>query len=166
MLCPYCFTKVVQRPDGTCPACSQDMNNVSPEALNRELLQIRVGDPVPDVCCRCGEYSTRKVSVSIYPDGTSEVNATRKYFGRLFHEFLTYASSRQSLLRTMMTGDDSVTVGQVGANVMMTQCRRCARVVEIEAHTVDYFGGQFHFVVHREYAREFRACQLIQVQRD
>ncbi len=137
------------------------MAKVSEEELNRVLLPIQVGDPIPDVCCSCGEHSTRRVTVTIYRDGTSEINATRKFLWQFLIDVLLRVVSRRSLYQSLASTDDSIRVGEVGVDLRMTQCRRCARASDIEAHSAEFFEGQFQFIVHREYSRQFYQCQLL-----
>jgi hypothetical protein len=60
--CPHCFTRVIPKADGLCPACQQDTRQ-SGEAADRALIRVAQGDVLPPVCCDCGCETDRYVTV-------------------------------------------------------------------------------------------------------
>jgi hypothetical protein len=61
--CPHCYTRVVPKVDGTCPACQKDTNDLAGADLSRTSIRVGQGDVLPSVCCDCGYQTQRRVRV-------------------------------------------------------------------------------------------------------
>ena len=60
--CPHCFTRVIPKADGTCPACQRNVNDPRGADATRTSLRVSQGDVLPAVCCECGG---RRINMSL-----------------------------------------------------------------------------------------------------
>ena len=69
--CPHCFTRVVPRSDGSCPACQSDTHDTAVGEPSRTPIHVWQGDILPPICCGCGQRTSRVVSVyrKMAPEG-------------------------------------------------------------------------------------------------
>jgi len=75
--CPHCFTDVLMKSDGTCPACLRDASNVSDQDLYMTKASLRHGtESPPNICAICGDATQRmgqfrRVAPQFTPSGLS-----------------------------------------------------------------------------------------------
>lgn len=136
--CPHCFTRVVPKSNGLCPACQKDMRDTTRLDLARASIRVSQGDVLPKICCDCGETTSRVVKVyqkHAAKEQPSSLAAT------LIFLLSSWAMGSWLFLRGM--AETSV------AEVAMPQCERCARRGDPKPRYVDFSNARMTFVVHR-----------------
>ena len=137
--CPHCFTAVVPKSDGTCPACQGDARapGLDPDKISLRIVQ---GAVLPSVCCDCGKFTDRFVDVSRSRSDDREQGST--FVGNLFGLFASWPLSLFMLLR----GIDQTRVVQT----QLPQCAVCAGDGAPRPRYVDFNEVRMTFVVHRK----------------
>lgn len=59
--CPHCFTRVIPRPDRSCPNCSKQLDQ--PNELGLVSVWIRSSTVLPELCHRCGVPTSRRADI-------------------------------------------------------------------------------------------------------
>jgi len=154
--CPHCFTRVLPRADGECPACQQNTQSV--RDIDRQFKTVTVGETsaMPDHCSTCMLPETRLVRVTrsrviwgaAGDSGVAAVVATviRLLLGGIHFLFHLMTSERDS--------------GSQKVVVQMRHCRECSRRQPLEPTFVNYDAYTMKFIVHREFAHEFVAMNV------
>ncbi len=150
--CPHCFTRVLPRPDGQCPACQKSTIDV--RDADREFITITVREncQMPDFCCTCllPERRLVRISRSRVVWGSADdggVGAAAAFVLQALVggvHFLLHA-----LLSDKRSGSQKVVV-------RVRHCRQCSRRQPLEPVFVNYDGYYMKIIVLRDLAEMFR----------
>jgi len=154
--CPHCFTYVVPKADGHCPACQQDTRDVG--AWEREHTTVVIGEHshLPEICCDCGVPARRIVRVKRSKPNKDE--AVTEYV-----ESQSAALLVLLLVLRVLLGPFAAIISQfVGSqrnwlhvSVSIVQCSECAESGPPEPLRVDHQLFTMRFVVHRNFSQKF-----------
>jgi hypothetical protein len=137
--CPHCFTQVIPKSDGTCPACQRNTRDREGIDDTRRSIRISQGDVLPPICCDCGE------AASVYtPVSRTLANAQGQPSGVwqiLMALFLSWPMAVYFFLR----GISQASVVQV----RLPQCARCRERAKPSPRYVDFPNARMTFVVHK-----------------
>ena len=136
--CPHCYTRIVPKSDGSCPACQKDTRDTTGLDLSRTSIQVSQGDVLPPICCGCGQQTSRVVAVY---RKTSSGGEPSTLVGAVVFALLSWCVGIWLMLR----GIANTTV----AEVKMPQCEACGRQGPPEPRYVDFANARMTFVVHR-----------------
>ena len=149
--CPHCFTRVLPKPDGQCPACQR--NTLEVREVDREFITVTVREDsaMPDYCCTCVLPERRLVRIShsrvVWGSGdeggigAAAAVALQALAGGVHFLFHAFFSEKRS--------------GSQKVAVSVRQCRECSRRHPLEPVLVNYDAYAIKFVVHRDFARMF-----------
>ena len=156
--CPHCFTRVLQKSDGTCPRCLKDMNDTRGTDPDRMLLVIPEQTRSPDLCCQCGLPTFRKVTVARNEDGTdSDYSGVGEVLKWILIVILAPAALLTFRWGHLFRMADTSKTGHVSRlRTRIGQCHDCASLGKPDPHSVSFRDGTMRFVVHRDFAAEFR----------
>src|SRR5579864_8398637 len=155
--CPHCFTRVLPKPDGQCPACQQSTMNVRDADREFMTVTVRENSQMPDFCCTCMLSELRLVRVARSRvvwrsvDGTGVTAALVFVFHWLFHGigFLLHLLDPQK-----RSGSQKVVV-------RVRQCQECSRRQPLEPVLVNYDAYSMKFVVHKDFAKLFAQLNAV-----
>lgn len=136
--CPHCYTRIVPKSDGSCPACQQDTRDTTGLDLSRTSIRVSQGDLLPPVCCGCGQQTSRVVSVY---RKTSPAEEPSTIFGTVIFGLVSWSIGLWLMLRGMA----NTTV----VEIKMPQCEACAGRGPPEPRYVDFGNARMTLVVHR-----------------
>ena len=87
--CPHCFTLVIAKADGACPACGRNVNERSGTDAGKTAVTLKPVQPLPRLCTSCGTYTElrERISRSIQV-GSQEVSFSK---ASLLHAFFRWA---------------------------------------------------------------------------
>jgi hypothetical protein len=149
--CPHCFTRVLPRPDGQCPACQQSTLNVRDADREWMTVTVRENSQMPDYCCLCMLPESRLVSVvrSRVVWGTKDDSGFGVAATLALHLLIGGLSFLiHSLHAEKRSGAQMVVV-------RVRQCRACSRREPLEPTFVNFDSYSMKFVVHRDFAKLF-----------
>lgn len=151
--CPHCFTRVVPKADGTCPACQRDIHESGSHDPNMVSMKIAQGDELPSVCCQCGLATDRLIRLHKTSAGKDGLPTT-------FWEHLVariaglFAPIRAiSMLETMFEGSQAT----IGVDVDLPLCDLCRAQGVPDPIYVDFANARMTLIVHRTF-REKASC--------
>ncbi len=149
MQCPHCFTKVMPKGDGSCPACHKATQDAKETSPTRRSLRLSQGESLPGICCDCGEVTDRYFSVtcSSSPEENQPAGFGQALIGMLF--------SWPMALYFFLLGIQNTRV----VRVRMPQCRTCAQARTPEVRHVDFGNAAITFVVHNNLYEEIVAAE-------
>lgn len=136
--CPHCYTKVMPKPDGSCPACQKDTADLRGTDPTRHSLRLLQGTSLPGICCDCGEETDRYFIVSC----TSSTD--RDQLSGFAQSLIALLVSWPMALYFFLLGIQNRTV----VRIRMPQCHDCALTSPPKPRYVDYGNARMTFVVH------------------
>jgi hypothetical protein len=113
--CPHCYTRVIPKADGCCPACQNDTRDVAGLDTSRTTIRVSQGDILPPICCECGQYTSRVVSIH-------KKTGPRDEGPTLLGAAVLWVFFRSLGARLLLRAAGSTLV----VNVTMPQCDACA----------------------------------------
>lgn len=149
--CPHCFTRVLPRRNGECPACQKDTTAKS----SAEVVPIIYGEQShsPYFCCTCALPTTRLVKVR-------HKLALQAPTGRRFSLNLILVLAHL-MTELMILVVEFIAKRSGGARdiseviIRICQCRDCSKRFPIEPLGMDFDAGLMRLAVHRDFARYF-----------
>ena len=133
--CPHCFTDVLVKSDGTCPACLGNANDRPEADANMTKATLSDGsEKLPPLCISCGEATRRAVRFSRSAPNPRFSYSGLSVFGlvRLLDR-LSGKMEQQIILR-------------------LPQCKACASDgVRIRTHHLDFENGMVTLIVHKRF---------------
>lgn len=150
--CPHCFTRVVPKADGTCPACQKDTRETAGGDLTRATMPVAQGDVLPPVCCHCGRDTRRCVAVSIeaagkgqdLPGGGTAISLLLS-LASLFVSMLAFLILWPVFVYRLLRGIAGTSV----VEVRVPQCEVCAAYGDPRPQRVDFENARMTLVVHK-----------------
>ncbi len=147
--CPHCFTLVLPKGDGQCPACQRNARQAS--GPDPELVTLSIGEQseIPDLCCHCGLPTRRMKRVKRWKPAEN-AQQTAGFWILVTFLFGGLGSALAALQRA--------TGGRYSGHsvvVRIGQCPECAAVGPPEPLQVDHEHFTMRFLVHRDFARQF-----------
>lgn len=136
--CPHCYTRVVAKADGRCPACQRDLLSVADIDSMWVSLRVAQGDILPPICCDCGQATQRVTKVR---KSKSEGDEATSWILVILLGFLSWLAAFYHILRGI--ADTNV------VEVKMPQCDLCAVNGRPQPEYVDFGNVRMTFVVHR-----------------
>lgn len=134
--CPHCYTRVVPKSDGTCPACQRQVTGEHDAQPGRTTLRVAQGTRLPPVCCDCGQPTERYVAVGGKSAG--EPSGWSALIVSLFSWPIGLWMFLRGLERTSVV------------QVRVPQCWQCGRGGRPKPRYVDFPNARMTFVVHRK----------------
>jgi hypothetical protein len=133
--CPHCFTSVLTKADGTCPACLANASDISGVDANMTKGTLRSGaENLPPVCVSCGANTKRTTAFDRTAPNPQFSPSGFSIFGLV--RFLDRVSGR--------------TVQQIALNV--PQCEECLSAgKKLRIHHLDFENALATFIVHRNF---------------
>jgi hypothetical protein len=149
--CPHCFTRVLPRPDGQCPACQQSTVDVRDADREFRTVTVRESSHMPDFCCSCMLPERRLVRIarSRVVWGSGGDSGAAAVVAMVLHGLLGGLTGFVRMLHSDKSSGAQKVVVQV------RQCRPCSRRLPLEPVFVNYDGYNMKFVVHRDFAKMF-----------
>ena len=136
--CPSCFTTVVPKDDGSCPACQQNMRGI-PVDSSRCSLRVSQGEQLPPICCRCGGATVDKVAiVRSSAEGRDEFSTTMK-------SLIASLFSLPMAVFAILKGIHETSV----VEVRVPLCKQCVLDGPIEPRYVDFRNASMTLIVHK-----------------
>jgi hypothetical protein len=136
--CPHCYTRIVPKSDGSCPACQKDTRDTTGLDLSRTSIQVSQGEMLPPICCGCGQQTSR--TVVVYRKATPPGEPST-FVGAAVFWLLSWPLGIWLMLRGMA----NATV----VEVKVPQCEVCARRGSPEPRYVDFANARMTLIVHR-----------------
>ena len=118
--CPHCHTKVMPHADNTCPACQEDLSDLTDLDPNKVLFTVHESEDLPSYCHSCNQYTEMEVRVS----GDQESILSKFFMGNVSPENTS------------------------NVVIFLPMCEFCAETEEPEPIEVDYEKQTMTFVVH------------------
>jgi hypothetical protein len=135
--CPHCFTKVIPKPDGSCPAC-QGNTRESSASTEHSAVRIAHGTELPPICCGCGQPADQYHAITSHPtEGRGEASGVMAVL-------LTLISWPMALLM-LLRGLHETSVVQV----KLPTCPHCRQFGYPAPRYVDFKNARMTFVVHK-----------------
>ena len=149
--CPHCFTRVLPKPDGQCPACQKSTVDVRDADREFTTVTVRENSNIPDYCCSCMLPERRLVRVvrSRVVWGASEDSGVGAAAAIALRLLIGGFSFLVHLLHSEKRSGSQKVV------VRVRQCRECSRHQPLEPTFVNYDAYSMKFVVHRDFAKMF-----------
>jgi hypothetical protein len=152
--CPHCFTFVLPKPHGECPACQCNTRDLRDADEDLASVVISEHSPLPDICCQCGVMTRRVVKVlgskpvdGFVPAGHTE-GRFRPMLVLLHFLFAPVGAIFAHHLNEGPSGWNHV-------QISMSQCDECAECGPPQPLRVDHEQYTMRFAVHREFAHQF-----------
>ena len=136
--CPHCYTRIVPKSDGSCPACQRDTRDTTGLDLSWTSIRVSQSDVLPPVCCECGLRTSRMVSVY---RKTSPAGEPSTLVGMAIFWLVSWVVGLWLILRGMANA--SV------VEVRLPQCEACAGQGPPEPRFVDFGNARMTFIVHK-----------------
>jgi hypothetical protein len=136
--CPHCYTRIVPKSDGSCPACQKNTQDTTGLDVSRTSIHVSQGDILPAVCCDCGQPTSRTVAVYRKSSGGDEPSTA---LGLAIIVLVSWLAGLLLLLR----GAANKSVAQV----KIPQCEACAERGSPEPRFVDFANARMTFIVHK-----------------
>ncbi len=136
--CPHCYTRVVPKDDGGCPACQKDTRDTAGVDTSRVPIRVWQGDVLPPICCHCGRQTSR--TVSVYRK-TSLPGEPSTLAGAIVLWLLSWWFGLWLLLRGM--------AGTTVVRVALPQCDTCGASGTPNPRHVDFANARMTFIVHK-----------------
>jgi len=149
--CPHCFTRVLPRRNGECPACQKDTTAKS----SAEVVPIIYGEQSrsPYFCCTCALPTTRLVKVC---HKLSQPAPTSRRFTLNLILVLAQLMTELMILVVEFIAKKSGGARDISEVIIhICQCRDCSRRSPIEPLAIDFDAGLMRLPVHRDFARYF-----------
>ena len=149
--CPHCFTRVLPRPDGQCPACQQSTIDVRDADREFMTVTVREDSRMPDFCCTCmlPEQRLVRIARSRVVWGSGGDTGAAAVVAMVLHGLLGGLAGFVAMLHSdKRSGSQKVIV-------RVRQCRPCSRRLPLEPVFVNYDGYYMKIVVHRDFAKMF-----------
>lgn len=137
--CPHCYTRIVPKPDGCCPACQGDTRDVPAKDLTQTPLRVSQGDILPPVCCECGCDTSNRVCV--YRKTSGERDEPSTVTGTFIFLCISWIVGLYMLLRGMASARV--------VRVTMPMCETCAKHGPPQPRHVDFENARMTFIVHK-----------------
>ena len=135
--CPHCYTRVVPKSDGTCPACQREMALEDGVRSTWTTMKISQGAHLPPVCCECGSRTRRYVHVD------ADTGSGPKAWLEIIASLTSWPSTLWMFWQTMKRTSC--------VRVRMPQCSECGRSGKPKPRRVDFPNATMTFVVHRRF---------------
>lgn len=133
--CPHCYTRVLPKADGSCPACQKDTREISGADLTRASIRIEQGQELPGFCCDCGQATNRYSSVYC----VSRARDNPSGLAQIMIALVSWPMALYFFLRGIQNA------GRL--RIKLPQCERCAtRGTPLPQH-VDFENARATFVV-------------------
>jgi hypothetical protein len=152
--CPHCFTRVLPRPDGQCPACQKSTVNVSDAERKNATVIVTEKSKMPEFCCMCMVPERRTIRLARSRDVTisSKESSEGAIAVMLLYVLLgafAFVLHALHLLLGWKSPDSQRVV------VRVRQCRACSHRRPLDPIFVNFDAYTMKFVVHRDFAKLF-----------
>lgn len=137
--CPHCFTRMIPKADGTCPACQKDTRDMRGTDPTRTSLRVSQGDVLPAICCDCGHETERRVAVCQSSCGEQDQPSG------VVQAFIALFISWPMAIYFFLRGIKKTSV----VSIKMPQCKECAQRSTPHPRYVDFPNARMTFVVHK-----------------
>jgi hypothetical protein len=135
--CPHCFTKVIPKPDGSCPAC-QGNTRVSRARPDYSACRVGHNAPLPPICCGCGQAADQYYAITSHStEGRSEASGVTA--------LLLAMISLPMAIFMLLRGMQETSVVQVKLPI----CPHCRQFGLPTPQYVDFKNARMTFVVHK-----------------
>ena len=141
--CPHCHKDVWPKSDRSCPACGKDTSDEANGTPDLMRLEVSRGTVFPDVCCTCGEPTTRieKVTESVKRGDRDD---------RVWMILVLGLMAVFAWLLTKIWGYGSRFESTVTAE--MPRCAACSKSSgPLVAESVDFDTNRMVFLVHKSF---------------
>lgn len=135
--CPHCFTKVIPKPDGTCPACQRNTQDGHARP-DHSAVRVAHNAELPPLCCGCGQATDQYHTITNH---SSEGRAE----GSGVLAFLVALLSLPMALFLLLRGIQETSVVQVKLPI----CPHCRQFGLPKPQYVDFKNARMTFVVHK-----------------
>ena len=138
--CPHCFSDVLVKSDGSCPACLADVLNAFAIGANLGKISLRDGTTqLPTICAICGHETSRTISfVRRAPNGNFSSNPMTG--GGVVGVVLTWVLDR-------ISGKSQYEIA-----IRVPLCQQCsASKRELRVKHLDFENGIATLVVHKQF---------------
>jgi len=138
--CPHCYTRVIARDDGSCPACGENTGDLSGTNPNETIVTVTPCQKLPDCCMLCGQSGTKHYQIG----GTSGDDIT-----------MSISASIVGFIAALFTGFGffSLPRDDMPFSVKIPLCSRCARPLPRPIH-IDTENYQMRFLAHIQFRAE------------
>jgi hypothetical protein len=137
--CPHCFTNVVPKADGACPACLRDMHDTCGTDSSRSSVRLSQGEELPGICYECGQVTDRFCAV------TCSSCKDHDQPSGIVQALIVFLISWPLALYFLLRGISNASVVQV----RLPQCGDCAARGKPEPRYVDFGNVTMTFIVHK-----------------
>ncbi len=135
--CPHCFTKVISKPDGSCPAC-QGNTRASTASTDHTAVRIAHGEELPLICCGCGGPADHYHTITQH---SSEGRAEGAGVMALLLALISWPAALLMFVRGLQ--ETSV------VRVKLPFCSRCRQLGAPTPKYVDFKNARMTFIVHK-----------------
>ena len=135
--CPHCFTKVIPKPDGSCPACQR---NTQENLARPDFSAVRIlhNATLPLICCGCGQAADQYQSITSHStEGRTEVSG-------IMAILLAIVSLPMALFMLFRNIHETSVV-----QVKLPICPHCRQFGIPAPQYVDFKNARMTFVVHK-----------------
>ncbi len=155
--CPHCFTRVLPKPDGQCPACQQSTLDVRDADREWMTVTVRENSQMPDYCCICMLPERRLVRLvrSRVVWGSKDDSGVLAAVVLALHVLVHPLAFLFHLLHAEKRSGSQFVV------VRVRQCRECSRRQPLEPTFVNFDGYSMKLVVHRDFAKLFTELNAV-----
>ncbi|MDP4178900.1 MAG: hypothetical protein Q8900_11235 [Bacillota bacterium] len=137
--CPHCYLSVLPNSDNTCPSCGKNINDVTGTDLSNKIVEIKIGEELPFICCKCGQRADENVIVK-------ETMSSSKFPVFLRIIFLFFRP-----LYLLVQDNNSK---NIKLQLKMPICKMCKEVHEIKPSYVDFQNNKISFIVNSNFREE------------
>jgi len=139
--CPHCFTDVLVKRDGTCPACLHDVSDLSGANVDVAKITIRNrAKGLPGVCVACGKTTSEVMSFR------------RKVKNPLYHSRVSFGG----IVGVLITWLFDLAAGNIHRELtaLLPRCADCGtRRIEPVEKRLDFEEQTITLLVHRDFRK-------------
>jgi hypothetical protein len=147
--CPHCFTDVLVKRDGTCPACLRDVGDLTGVKTDVAKVTIRNrGKALPGVCVVCGEAASEIL------------NFCRKVKNPHYHSRVSMGGLIGVLITWLFDWAAGNTHRELTAQ--LARCRSCGtrKAEPVEKH-LDFEDQAITLLVHAKFRRAIEGSEAV-----